>query len=289
MPLLHALILALVQALTEFLPVSSSAHLILTPWLLGWADHGLLFDIALHLGTLVAVLLYFIKTWVRLAFLAIGREVWKPKPGELDHDLYANPRLLWLLVAATFPSRGTRLPTVELPRLFLKDFIETVLRSPAVIGVMLIVVGLLMAAVEKRGGLIRDLNRVSLGDAMAVGCAQALALIPGTSRSGITITTAMFLGITRHSAARFSFLLSTPIILGAGLKAFLDAMETGGIPSEMHSAFAVGVIASGLFGYAVISFFLRYLQRSTLKVFVYYRVILGVIVLALTFLTNFGR
>ena len=281
MPLLHALILALVQALTEFLPVSSSAHLILTPWLLGWPDHGLLFDIALHLGTLVAVLFYFAKTWVRLAFLAIGREVLKPMPGEIDHDLYENPKLLWLLVAATFPA--------GIAGLFLKDFIETVLRSPAVIGVMLIVVGLLMAAVEKRGGLVRDLNRVSLGDAMAVGCAQALALIPGTSRSGITITTAMFLGITRHSAARFSFLLSTPIILGAGLKAFLDAMETGGIPPEMHGAFVVGVIASAAFGYAVIAFFLRYLQRATLKVFVYYRVVLGVIVLALTFLTNFGR
>lgn len=281
MPLLHALILALVQALTEFLPVSSSAHLILTPWLLGWPDHGLLFDIALHLGTLVAVLFYFAKTWVRLAFLAIGREVLKPKPGEIDHDLYENPKLLWLLVAATFPA--------GIAGLFLKDFIETVLRNPAVIGVMLIVIGLLMAAVEKRGGLIRDLNRVSFGDAMAVGCAQALALIPGTSRSGITITTAMFLGITRHSAARFSFLLSTPIILGAGLKAFLDAMETGGIPPEMHGAFAVGVIASAAFGYAVIAFFLRYLQRATLKVFVYYRVILGVIILALTFLTNFGR
>ena len=281
MPLLHALILALVQALTEFLPVSSSAHLILTPWLLGWPDHGLLFDIALHLGTLVAVLFYFAKTWVRLAFLAIGREVLKPMPGEIDHDLYENPKLLWLLVAATFPA--------GIAGLFLKDFIETVLRSPAVIGVMLIVVGLLMAAVEKRGGLVRDLNRVSLGDAMAVGCAQALALIPGTSRSGITITTAMFLGITRHSAARFSFLLSTPIILGAGLKAFLDAMETDGIPPEMHGAFVVGVIASAAFGYAVIAFFLRYLQRATLKVFVYYRVVLGVIVLALTFLTNFGR
>jgi undecaprenyl-diphosphatase len=267
--------------LTEFLPVSSSAHLILTPWLLGWEDHGLLFDVALHLGTLVAVLVYFAKTWVRLAFLAIGREVLKPKPGEIDNDLYENPKLLWLLIAATFPA--------GIAGLFLKDFIETVLRSPAVIGVMLIVVGLLMAAVEKRGGLIRDLNRVSFGDAMAVGCAQALALIPGTSRSGITITTAMFLGITRHSAARFSFLLSTPIILGAGLKAFLDAMESGGIPPEMHSAFAVGVIASAIIGYAVISFFLRYLQRATLKVFVYYRVILGAIVLALTFLTSFGR
>lgn len=281
MPLLHALILALVQALTEFLPISSSAHLILTPWLLGWPDHGLLFDIAVHVGTLAAVLLYFFKTWVRLVFLAVGREVWKPKPGEVDHDLYANPRLFWMLVAATIPA--------GLAGLFFKDFIETALRRPAVIGVMLIVVALLMAAVEKRGRLVRDLSRMSFGQAMAIGCAQAVALIPGTSRSGITITTAMFLGISRYSAARFSFLLSAPIILGAGLKSVLDSPETGGIPPGMHGAFAVGVIASAVFGYAVISFLLRYVQRATLKVFIYYRIVLGVIVLALAFLTNLGR
>ena len=281
MPLLHALILALVQAATEFLPVSSTAHLILTPWLLGWQDHGLLFDIALHLGTLLAVLVYFAKTWVRLSFLAIGREVMKPAPGEVDYDLYENPKLMWLLIAATFPA--------GIAGLLLKDMVETTLRSPAVIGVMLIVVGLLIAYAEKRSRLVRDLDNLSFRDAMTVGCAQALALIPGTSRSGITITTAMFLGITRHSAARFSFLLSTPIILGAGLKAFIDAADQGGIPPEMHTAFAVGVIASAIFGYGVIAFFLRYLQKATLRVFVYYRVTLGIVVLALTFLTNFGR
>ncbi len=281
MPLFHALILALVQAATEFLPVSSTAHLILTPWLLGWQDHGLLFDIALHLGTLIAVLVYFAKTWVRLSFLAIGREVWKPEPGEIDHDLYENPKLMWLLVAATIPA--------GIAGLLLKDYVETVFRSPAVIGVMLIVVGLVMAYADKRANLVRNLDNLSFRDAMTVGCAQALALIPGTSRSGITITAAMFLGITRYSAARFSFLLSTPIILGAGLKAFFDAADQGGVPAEMHAAFAVGVIASAIFGYAVIAFFLRYLQTATLRVFVYYRVILGTVVLALTFLTNFGR
>ncbi len=281
MPLFHALILALVQAATEFLPVSSTAHLILTPWLLGWQDHGLLFDIALHLGTLIAILVYFAKTWVRLSFLAIGREVWKPEPGEVDHDLYENPKLMWLLIAATLPA--------GFAGLLLKDYVETVFRSPAVIGVMLIVVGLVMAYADKRANLVRNLDNLSFRDAMTVGCAQALALIPGTSRSGITITAAMFLGITRYSAARFSFLLSTPIILGAGLKAFLDAADQGGIPTEMHTAFAVGVIASAIFGYAVIAFFLRYMQRATLRVFVYYRIILGVVVLALTFLTNFGR
>ena len=134
MPLLHVLILALVQALTEFLPISSSAHLILTPWLLGWPDHGLFFDVAVHMGTLAAALLYFFKTWVRLFFLAFGREVWKPKLGEVDYDLYGNPRLLWMLIAATIPA--------ALAGFFFADLIETVLRSPAVIGVTLIGVAL---------------------------------------------------------------------------------------------------------------------------------------------------
>ena len=206
MPLLHAILLALVQALTEFLPVSSTAHLILVPWLLGWPDHGLLFDIALHLGTLAAVLAYFAKTWIRLLFLAVGKEVMKPRPGEPDYDLYENPRLFLFLVAATMPA--------GIAGLALKDYVESVFRSPAVIGVMLIAVGLLIAYAEKVGRFRRDLGELSFRDAMVIGCAQAVALIPGTSRSGITMSTAMLMGVTRYSAARFSFLLSSPIILG---------------------------------------------------------------------------
>ena len=276
MPVFHALILALVQAATEFLPVSSTAHLILVPWLLGWQEHGLLFDIAVHLGTLVAVLLYFAKTWIRLAGLAVGKEIWKPQPGEPDHDLYENPRLFWYLVAATFPA--------GIAGLALKDYVETAFRSPVVIGVMLIAVGFIIAWAEKVGRFDRELDRLSFGDAMAVGCAQAVALIPGTSRSGITMSTAMFLGVTRHSAARFSFLLSTPIILGAGLKAAVDAWQEGGIPPGEHTAFAVGVVASAIFGYLVIALFLRFLQRATMRVFVYYRIVLGLLVLGLVFL-----
>ena len=270
MLLFHALILALVQALTEFLPVSSSAHLILTPWLLGWPDHGLLFDIALHLGTLAAVMLYFFKTWVRLAFLAIGREVWKPMPGEIDHDLYANPKLLWLLVAATFPA--------GIAGLFLKDFIETVLRSPAVIGVMLIVVGLLMAAVEKRGGLVRDLNRVSFGDAMAVGCAQALALIPGTSRSGITITAARQIGFDRDAAARVSFLMSLPVIAGAVVMK-VGGLIVAGMPEGLWTPLIVGVLTSFVAGLAAVWGTLRLVRTKSFAPFVVYRIVLGVVVL----------
>ena len=273
MPLIHAVILALVQAATEFLPVSSTAHLVLVPWLLGWADHGLLFDIALHVGTLAAILIYFAKTWVRLAFLAVGREVLKPRPGEPDSDLFENPKLFVFLVAATFPA--------GLAGLALKDLVETTFRSPFVIGFMLIAIGLVLAFAEKRGTFKRDLSRLSFGDAMAIGFAQAVALIPGTSRSGITMSMAMLLGLTRQSAARFSFLLSTPIILGAGAKALLDAGEEGGIPPEQYPVFAVGVVCSAIFGYVVIAFFLRYLQSSTFRPFVYYRIIFGIIVLAL--------
>ncbi len=273
MPLFHAVILALVQAATEFLPVSSTAHLVLVPWLLGWPDHGLLFDIALHLGTLAAVLIYFAKTWIRLAFLSVGKEVLKPGPGEPDSDLFENPKLFVFLVAATFPA--------GLAGLALKDLVETTFRSPFVIGFMLIAIGLVLAFAEKRGAFNRDLSRLSFRDAMAIGFAQAVALIPGTSRSGITMSMAMMLGLTRQSAARFSFLLSTPIILGAGAKALLDSANAGGIPPALYPAFAVGVLCSAVAGYAVIAFFLRYLQRSTFRPFVYYRIIFGIIVLAL--------
>ena len=273
MPIFHAVILALVQAATEFLPVSSTAHLVLVPWLAGWAPHGLLFDIALHMGTLAAVLIYFSKTWIRLISLAVGRPIWKPEPGDPDHDLYENPKLFIFLVAATFPA--------GVAGLLLKDYVETVFRSPVVIGVMLVVVGLAMGYVDHVGKLRRDLGTMRFVDAMAIGCAQALALIPGTSRSGATITTAMALGITRHSAARFSFLLSTPIILGAGLKAALDAAEQGGIPENQLTALWVGIVVAAVAGYGVIALFLRYLQRATMRLFVVYRVVLGIIVVAL--------
>ena len=152
---------------------------------------------------------------------------------------------------------------------------------------MLIVVGLLIHYAERVGRFRRDLGSLTFRDAMAIGCAQAVALIPGTSRSGITMSTAMLLGITRHSAARFSFLLSSPIILGAGAKAALDALGEGGIPPEQRAAFAVGVAVSAVAGYAVIALFLRYLQRATMRVFVIYRIVLGLLVLALAWRAGF--
>lgn len=280
MPLYQVVILALVQAATEFLPVSSTAHLILVPWLLGWKDHGLLFDVALHLGTVAAVLAYFSKTWIRLLFLSAGRRVLVPPSGHPDEDLYRNPRLFVYLVAATFPA--------GIAGLLLQDYIETTLRSPLLIGVTLIVVGLVMWWAERVGQMKRDLSSVSFGQALLIGCAQAMALVPGTSRSGITISTGLFLGMQRAAAARFSFLLASPIILGASAKAAYGAWSQGGIPSELRTPYLLGAIISAIAGYLVIAVFLRYLQTATMKIFVYYRVIFGIIVLALASIFDFS-
>ncbi len=278
MRLLEVVILALVQAATEFLPVSSTAHLVLVPWLFGWDDPGLLFDIALHLGTLIAVLVYFARSWVRLISLGLGKRILSPQPDDPDAVLYKNPRLFWFLVAATFPA--------GIVGLALEDYVESTLRSPFVIGVMLIGVGLLIWWAERKGRLDSDLDRMSLRQAMLIGCAQAIALIPGASRSGVTIATALFLGFRRPAAARFSFLLSSPIIAGASLKAALGVMDDG-IPPEMQVPFLVGILVSAVAGYAVIALFLSYLQRSTMSIFIYYRVIFGIIVLALALFFRF--
>jgi len=263
MPLLHAVILAIVQGFTEFLPISSSAHLALAPWLLGWKDQGLTFDIALHFGTLAAVLIYFFRDWVQIIAQGFGFH----RGG--DAELGRNPRLLWLLAAATVPV-----------------YVETTLRNPLVIGTMLIAVGLLMGWADRTGKAVKRMDGVSITDAMTVGLAQALAIVPGTSRSGITITAGLFRGIDRESAARFSFLLSTPAIGGAAVKAFLEVMARGGIPAEMRLAFAVGITASALTGCLVIKYFLRFLRRHTLKFFVAYRLIFGIIVIALALIRH---
>ncbi len=279
MPLYQVIVLAIVQAVTEFLPISSTAHLILVPWLFGWKDPGLLFDIALHLGTLGAVLIYFGRSWVRLLFLAAGKRVLVPPSGDPDHEIYENPKLFWFLVAATFPA--------GMAGLLWKDAVETTLRGPVVIGVALIVVAGVLWSADRTGTFERGLEGLKLPEALAIGCAQAIALIPGTSRSGITIAAALFLGLRRQAAARFSFLLSSPIIAGASLKAAYDTWGQGGVPAELQTPFLVGILVSGVAGYAVIALFLKYLRRATMRVFVYYRVIFGIIVLALALFFRF--
>jgi undecaprenyl-diphosphatase len=266
MPLYQAIVLAIVQGLTEFLPISSTAHLALFPWLLGWKDPGLTYDVALHVGTLVAVLAYFWRTWLDMfaAASGIGR-FQNPHSAE-------NRRLFWFLVIATIPG--------GLAGWLFESAAENQLRHPEIIATALIVVGLLMWAGDQAQTPKVALGQVNLVDAFLVGLAQAVAVIPGVSRSGATMTAALFRGVKRQTAARFSFLLSTPIIGGAALKKSVEVLHHG-IPPEMRLAFLVGVVVAGISGYAVIAWLIRYLEHRTFKIFIVYRVALGVVVLAL--------
>jgi undecaprenyl-diphosphatase len=267
MPLLQVVVLALIQGITEFLPVSSTAHLALAPWLLGWTDPGLTFDIALHVGTLLAVLAYFFRAWLQIIAHGFGVRF-----GD-DEMLRQNPRLLWLLVIGTVPAG-------VIGFLFEKQA-ESTLRSPFVIGAMMIVIGGVMWASERVGTRQKNLGAVTFVDSLVIGTGQALAVVPGVSRSGITITAGLFRNLDRVAAARFSFLLATPVIAGAAAKKFFDMMKHGGIPAEMHMPFALGITVSALSGFVVIAFFLQYLQRRSLYFFIYYRIVFGIIVIAL--------
>src|SRR5690348_15616911 len=267
MPLLQVVVLAIIQGVTEFLPVSSTAHLALAPWLLGWTDPGLTFDIALHVGTLLAVLAYFFRAWLQIIAHGLGIRY------GADEMLRQNPRLLWLLVIGTIPAG-------VIGFLFEKQA-ESTLRSPFVIGAMMILIGVVMWAGERAGSRQRNLGAVNFADSLVIGTAQALAVVPGVSRSGITITAGLFRNLDRVAAARFSFLLSTPAIAAAAAKAFYDLMKHGGIPADMRMPFVLGIVLSGLSGLVVIALFLRFLQRHTLYFFIYYRIIFGIIVIAL--------
>jgi undecaprenyl-diphosphatase len=275
MPLIQAIILALVQALTEFLPVSSTAHLILFPWLLGWPDPGLAFDVALHAGTLLAVLLYFFKDWLKLILCGLGMSYPAGAPAE---EVARSRKLFWYMVIGTIPA-------AVLGKLFHHQ-IEDTLRTPKIIGVSLIVVAFLMWLADRRATLSRQLDQANLGDGIAIGTAQAIALWPGVSRSGITITTGLFRDFTRQAATRFSFLLSAPVIGGAvvsELPKLIKMHKAGGLELPI-STLAISVLVAGVAGYVVIAFFLRYLQTRTLMPFVVYRLLLGIVVLVLAFL-----
>lgn len=255
MTVFQALVLGIVQGLGEFLPISSSAHLVLIPWLFGWKDPGLTFDVALHMGTLLAVVLYFGKDWIRLLKAALSK-------GSSDEK-----RIFWFLVLATIPG--------GLFGLALEKQAEDAFRDPILIGAMLIVMGIILYISDKKPR-IRTVETMTVADTLWIGLSQALAIIPGVSRSGSTMTAARFLAMKREDAARFSFLMSTPIILGAGvLKLRHLTMASINLP------FSVGVISSFVVGILSISFLLKYLRTSDFRLFVGYRVIIGVIVIAL--------
>jgi undecaprenyl-diphosphatase len=274
MPLFQAVILALVQALTEFLPVSSTAHLVLFPWLAHWADPGEAFDVALHAGTLLAVLLYFFRDWLTLVICGFGG---KYPANAAPEEVAQHKRLFWYMVVGTIPG-------AILGKLFDKQ-IEEHLRTPLIISISLIAVGLVMWWADSRKTLTRKIEHSNLGDGIAIGTAQALALWPGVSRSGITISTGLLRNFTREAATRFSFLLSAPLIAGAVVSKLpgLIKLHKAGAMELPLSTLVISILVSGIGGYLVIAFFLRYLQTRTLKLFVVYRLVLGIIIMFLVF------
>ncbi len=276
MPLFQAIILAIVQGLTEFLPVSSTAHLVLFPWLLHWPEPGQAFDVALHAGTLLAVLLYFLGTWITLFLCGIGFHY--PRAAS-DEEVQHNQQMFWYLVAATIPA--------AVVGFLFEHKIEEYLRTPVMVGSAMIVVALLMWWAEATARLDRDIEETDFGDAMTIGTAQAVALFPGVSRSGITIIAGLFRGMKRDSAARFSFLLSTPLIAGAAGKELPKLIKMHRAAGQLDlpiSTLAISVAVSAVVGFLVIAFFLQYLRTRTLKIFIVYRLIFGIVVLLLAFL-----
>lgn len=263
MELAVAALLGVVQGLTEFLPISSSAHLILVPWLLRWEPEGLAFDVSLHVGTAVAVLVYFRADW-----MILGREA---VLGLLHGAPLGNRqrKLAWCLLVGVLPA--------AVAGLLLADLIETKVRSPLVTVITLIVFALVLLHADRRGRRSRDMGSAGWGDAIAIGFSQALALIPGVSRSGITISTGLLRGLDRTAATRFSFLLATPVIVGAGTLEAVRLFES--VETVDWTVFATGTAAAAATGLLCIKYFLRYLRSGGFTPFVLYRIGLALVVL----------
>ncbi len=278
MDIFQALILGLVQGTTEFIPVSSSAHLIIVPWLFGWPDPGLAFDVALHLGTLAALLIFFAGDWGRLFRAGIASIAERKIGDDVDR------RLAWLIVIGCIPGAIVgALAESKIEELFHRPNAGYNAGAMIAMGVIIALLGAALFVGERVAKHLRRMESLSLKDAVLIGVSQALAIFPGVSRSGATITAGLFLNLTRDAAARYSFLLSAPIIAGAGAKSIFKLMR-GGVPSSEWIFFGVGFLAALLSGYAGIKYLLRFLQRNSTDVFVYYRWLLAalVIVFALT-------
>jgi len=281
MLIIQAIVLGLVQGLTEFIPISSSAHLIIVPWLFGWNDPALTsltFDVALHAGTLIAVLWYFWADWVRVikAFFASVFE--RKIGGDVDR------RLAWLLVLGTIPGGiAGVLGESKIEALFHVPGEPIKAGAMIAMGVIIAVLAALLWLAEALARHERGMEQITLRDTVLIGLAQAFAIFPGVSRSGSTITAGLALGLKRETAARFSFLLSAPIIAGAVAKSSLDvvkAFQTGAFGQGELVLFPIGVIVAGVSGYLAIRFLLRYLQTNSTLAFVWYRFGLAALVIA---------
>jgi undecaprenyl-diphosphatase len=263
---LEAIVLGIVQGLTEFLPISSTAHLRIVPAFAGWEDPGAYFTAVVQLGTMLAVVIYFWRDLIRIVrtwYLSLRRP-------ELRDDLDA--RMGWYVIVATIP--------IVIFGVAFRDQIEDGARNLYLIGVMLIALGLVLLAADWTSKRVRGVEDVNMRDAVWVGLAQALALIPGTSRSGATITAGLFLGLKREAAARFSFLLSVPAIVLSGVYGLVEIVN--GEDDVSLGALTLATIFAFIFGYVSIAFLLRFLATHSTLVFVIYRVVLGAIVIGLT-------
>ncbi|MGA2505540.1 MAG: undecaprenyl-diphosphatase UppP [Anaerolineales bacterium] len=273
MNILQAIILGIIQGLTEYIPISSSAHLIIVPWLFGWHDLALTslpFDVALHLGTLVAVVWFFAADWVNLIRAGLTSLV-ERKIGD-DPDR----KLLWLLVIGCIPGGiAGVLAESKIDQLFHQPNVPIKPLAMIVLGIIIASLALVLFVVERLARHTRETNSLTLKDAIIIGLAQALAVFPGVSRSGSTITAGLAFNLKREAAARFSFLLSAPIIAGAGLKSAWDMLQQyrggGAFSSTELILFPFGFIAAGISGYFCIKYLLLFLQKNSTDLFVYYR------------------
>lgn len=267
MSIIQSILLGMIQGIGEFLPISSSAHLIIIPYLFNWSEHSLAFDVALHFGTLIAVLFVYFKDWWELFKGAFNKVVYKKNS--------FNNKMFWFLVLATIPG-------ALIGKLF-EEPIENILRSNyVIIAIALAVMGILIFlgdkwAAKKYKGKETDFEHLTLKQTFIIGLSQALAVIPGFSRSGTTILTARLMGVSRSAAAKFTFLLSVPIIFGATVLKLPD-MITGFSPDLI-----VGILVSAVVGVISIKFLLRYIKKHDFAIFAYYRVIIAIIVLVKVF------
>jgi len=258
MSIIQAIVYGVVQGIAEFLPISSTAHLILVPWLFGWSDPGVAFDVALHLGTAFAVILFFWKDWVSL--IKAGIKEPKSKMG----------KLFWYLVLASIPG--------AIFGVLLDKYMEA-FRNKALIGIMLIIMGVVLYYADKLGRNEIQFEKMDFKRSLIVGLSQVLAIIPGVSRSGITMSTGRFIGIERESIAKFTFLLSSPIILGDAL---YHLKKIGSAPVE-KIPFVVAILTSAIVGTLSIKFLLNYLKTKGFGVFAIYRFVLGIGVIIIYF------
>lgn len=265
MSIFQAIILGIVQGLTELLPISSSAHLYLVPWIFDWTNSESFniafeaFDVALHAGTLLAIGIFFFKDWIGLIKGGYNQVIKKKKTPE--------GRMFWYIVIATIPG--------GIIGFLLDHFVEDALTKPLIIAFALIIMGILLYVIDKNAKANVKYEQMTLKQTFLIGLSQALAFIPGVSRSGVTMTTGRLLGVDRTSAAKYSFMLSAPIVLAATVFKFKDFVFS--IP------FFVGVLVSFVVGILVIKFLLEYLKKGSFKGFAIYRVVLGIIIIALLF------